>query len=252
MEESLAEVRGLADSILGGSDAAVSIPRQRIRELRALALILEEPAASPDALARLLRACRTLDHVRLDKLADKYRTMLQRVGERLGKRLEFRAVPEDLEVPPGLFAALDTPLVHLLRNAADHGIEMEATRLLHGKPGVGRIQLAFNRGESGWEISVSDDGDGIDVEALARKAAAKGLVDTERLASMDEAAKRELIFLPGLSSRDHSTEISGMGIGMDAVAAWAGRAAGEVSVESRAGQGTRITLRLPKAFTGEV
>ncbi|MDB5048365.1 MAG: Signal transduction histidine kinase CheA, partial [Fibrobacteres bacterium] len=184
MEKVLVEIRALVKSLTGaGAEAAVAIPEQRIRELRSLSKSLDGAGRDPsEPLARLLRACRSIDHVPLDKLADKYRTMLQRVGERLGKRLEFRAVPDGLEVSPSLFAALDEPLVHLLRNAADHGIEMEATRLLHGKPGTGRIQLILKSGEQGWEITVSDDGNGIDVEVLANKALSKGLVEAERLA----------------------------------------------------------------------
>ncbi|MDB5048404.1 MAG: Chemotaxis protein histidine kinaserelated kinase, partial [Fibrobacteres bacterium] len=106
-------------------------------------------------------------------------------------------------------------------------------------------------GEQGWEITVSDDGNGIDVEVLANKALSKGLVEAERLAEMSDDAKKELIFLPGLSSRDQSTEISGMGVGMDAVAVWAREAGGSVAVASHAGQGTRITLRMPKGFGEE-
>lgn len=250
MEAGLAEIRALLKSLTGaGAEAAVAIPEQRIRELKAMSKALDaNGVGASESLSRLLNACRSIDYVRLDKLADKYKTMLKRVGERLGKKLEFRAVPENLEVPPSLFAALDEPLVHLLRNAADHGVEMEATRLLHGKPGAGRIQLVLKPGAGGWEVTVSDDGHGIDVDALSRKALVKGLVEAETLAAMSDDAKKDLIFLPGLSSRDQSTEISGMGVGMDAVAMWAKRAGGGIVVASHAGQGTRITLSLPKGF----
>lgn len=254
------EVRAVVKRLSGAEGEAVArIPEQRIRELRSLSAVLLSDlksdaesdvgsAGSNPMLARLLRACRSIDAVKLEKLADKYRAMVQRVGERLGKRLDFKALPESLEVSPSLFAALDEPLVHLLRNAADHGIEMEATRLLHGKSGNGNIGLILEAREGVWEITVSDDGNGIDVEMLGDKAVAKGLIRREALAAMDDDAKRELIFLPGLSSRDESTEISGMGVGMDAVAVWARKAGCGISVASQPGQGTRITLRLPSDF----
>jgi chemotaxis protein histidine kinase CheA len=124
---------------------------------------------------------------------------------------------------------------------------MEAVRLLHGKGSAGRITLSVEPGEASWEIGIADDGHGIDGEALARKAVAKGLLDADAAAALSDAAKRELIFLPGLSSRDEATEISGMGVGMDAVAAWARSVGGSVAVASHAGQGTRITLRVPRA-----
>jgi chemotaxis protein histidine kinase CheA len=253
MDKSLEEIRILVKSLSGaGTEPVVAVPDARIRELKALSASLDGGGRdAPEGLVRLLRACRSIDHVRLDKLADKYRGMLQRVGERLGKRLEFRAAPEGLEISPSLFAALDEPLVHLLRNAADHGIEMEATRLLHGKPGAGHIQLLVKPAGDGWEITVSDDGHGIDTAVLARKALSKGLLEPEALEAMGEDEKRNLIFLPGLSSRDVSTEISGMGVGMDAVAVWARSAGGAITVASQPGQGTRIILRLPKSLGGE-
>ncbi|MDQ3001487.1 MAG: ATP-binding protein [Fibrobacterota bacterium] len=253
MEKSLEEIRALVKSLSdAGTEAIVAVPDARIRELKILSASLDGGGQdTPEELLRLLRACRSIDHVRLDKLADKYRIMLQRVGERLGKRLDFRTAPEGLEISPSVFAALEQPLVHLLRNAADHGIEMEATRLLHGKPGAGHIQLLVMQTREGWEITVSDDGHGIDTASLARKALVKGLVEAEALAAMDEDDRRNLIFLPGLSSLDVSTEISGMGVGMDAVAVWAQSAGGALSVASQAGQGTRITLRLPKSLGGK-
>ncbi len=250
MEASLAEIRALVNSLSGaGAETTVAVPDARMRELKTLATALDTGALG-DEWRKLARACRGIDYVRLDRLTEKYRGMLQRVAERLGKRLEFRAQPEQLDAPPALFAALDEPLVHLLRNAADHGVEMEATRLLHGKTGAGRILLSVEPAETGWEITVSDDGQGIDGEALGRKAVAKGLIDAAALAAMSEAARKELIFLPGLSSRDEATEISGMGVGMDAVAAWAKSAGVTVAVDSRAGLGTRIRLRLPERFAG--
>lgn len=253
------EVRALVERLTGTEgEAVVRIPERRIRELRSLsAVLLGDVKGDADAaglaganplLARLLWACRSIDAVKVEKLSEKYRVMVQRIGDRLGKRLDFKALPGSLEVSASLFAALDEPLVHLLRNAGDHGIEMEATRLLHGKSGIGNIELVLEAKEGVWEISVSDDGNGIDVGVLGNKALAKGLIRREELAAMDDKAKQELIFLPGLSSRDESTEISGMGVGMDAVAAWAREAGGGISVSSQPGQGTRITLRLPLDF----
>lgn len=245
IESSLQEIRGFVGHLSGGEGVStVPVSGQRIRDLRALSSEARNGGA-PETLQRLLQACQSIDYVRLEKLADKYRSLLDRIGERLGKRFEFLAVPAELEVSPALFADLDEPLAHLIRNAADHGIEMEAIRLLHGKPGPGIIRLILEVSESGVEVTVADDGNGIDGERLAEKALAMGLIDAETLASLDDQGRKELVFLPGLSSRDQTTEISGMGVGMDAVAEWARSRGGKVALVSQMGQGTRVILSLP-------
>ena len=248
LRAALEKIRALAQDLTGlGSAAALPIAGQRLRELHRLARAAEaDPLSAMAPWSELLLACRSLDHRRLDGLAGKYGDLIRTLAGLLGKRVDFRAQPASLELSPRVFAALDEPLVHLLRNAADHGIEGEALRLLHGKPACGIIDLKVAIDGERWEITVSDDGRGLDEECLARNALKLGLVEAGALAAMSGSERRNLAFLPGLSSRDEATGISGMGVGMDAVATWARQAGGRVSLASSAGQGMAITLHLPR------
>jgi signal transduction histidine kinase len=241
-------LRALFQSLKGSEgDTNIPVPAIRIMNLKALSVqIGQTESLDAKLIARLKQACQSIDHVRVAKLSEKYRFMLERVGERLGKRLEFHIKPEGIELSPKLFAALDEPLIHLLRNAADHGIEGEAKRFLSGKPGPGNIDLIFFESEKTIEITVMDDGGGIDIEKLVAKALAMGLVTSEAVAAMNDAEKVRFIFLPGLSSRDEATDLSGRGVGMDVVANWVKSMAGAVTVKSKLGEGTSITLQIPR------
>lgn len=250
----LEEIRDLSRRLSGHSEmAALPVPEHKLRHLRSLsdAVELYHRGAAPEPVSMLLRACRSLDHMALGKLTEKYQIMLERVAHRLGKRIVFLATPEGLEMSPQAFAALDEPLVHLLRNAADHGIEAEGQRLLAGKDPIGHIQLELEPREDRLLIMVSDDGKGIEVEKVVAKAASLGLVEETRLSSMSEEEKLGLIFASGLSTRDHDNDISGRGVGMDAVAAWAKGAGGRITISSEPGKGTKMTLHLPPRFKTE-
>jgi two-component system, chemotaxis family, sensor kinase CheA len=246
LREALEEIRDLAKRLIGRGGVA-TIAEPTLRLIRELCDAVEPayPAGGAEPLSRLIKACREIEFVPLGKLAEKYTAMLERVGERLGKRLRLRVQPESLSLSPHIFSALDVPLVHLLRNAADHGIEAVERRAEAGKDEAGLVQLLIESGEDGFHVTVSDDGAGIDVGRVADKALAMGVATSEELAAMTDAEKAELIFSPGLSTRDESTDISGMGVGMDAVAVWAKAAGGRASVVSRPGLGTSITLHLP-------
>jgi two-component system chemotaxis sensor kinase CheA len=231
----------------------VTVPEHKVRHLRSLtdAVEMYHRGGAPEPVSMLLRACRSLDHLPLAKLTEKYQGMLERVSHRLGKRIAFRAVPEGLEMSPQAFAALDEPLIHLLRNAADHGIESEGERLQAGKDPVGRITLSLDPREDRLLVTIADDGKGIETSRVAAKALSLGLVEASRLESMSDAEKLELIFASGLTTREEDNDISGRGVGMDAVAAWARSAGGRVTVASEPGKGTRMTLHLPPRFKAE-
>jgi two-component system chemotaxis sensor kinase CheA len=250
----LEEIRDLSRRLSGhGEAAAVPVPEHKVRHLRSLSQAVEmyHRGGAPEPVALLLRACRSLDHMPLSKLAEKYQGMLERVSHRLGKRIAFRATPEGLEMPPQAFAALDEPLVHLIRNAADHGIEPEGQRLQAGKDPVGHITLTLDPREDRLVLTLSDDGKGIETSRVAEKALSLGLVTADRLAAMSEEEKLSLIFASGLTTRDQDNDISGRGVGMDAVAAWAREIGGSISVASVPGKGTRMTLTLPPRFKAE-
>ncbi len=257
MRSEQSRLLGLRGEMARGGPDAVSIADHRLAELRALARALEPKTSASvlgsgtggdDGLRRLLRACRDLDSIPLGRWAEKYRRMVGRLGESLGKRLELKVEPEGLEISPRMFAALDEPLVHMIRNAADHGIETDAERSALGKSPCGKITIRIEERQGNLDVTVSDDGAGIDPDHVASQALAKGLVSVETLSRLGESDRQKLIFLPGFSTRDSATEISGRGVGMHAVVKWAEERGGTVDVDSLPGQGARITLRLPSGL----
>ena len=251
MNDALKAIADLASRLLGGGEAlSVPIPESRVKRVRDLCEAVErfQGDIPMKSLLPLLEACRGLDHMRLESLAEKHRTMLERLGERLGKRFEFLTLPASLEMPPRLFSSLDEPLVHMLRNAADHGIESEAERRQAGKPASGRIELIVQPDQGGLSVTVADDGRGIALRSVEEKALTLGAATREEIAAMGEEGKVGLIFLSGLSTRERENDISGRGVGMHAVEAWTKSAGGTISVSSQQGRGTRVTLHLPSAF----
>jgi two-component system chemotaxis sensor kinase CheA len=158
-------------------------------------------------------------------------------------RLEIEG--ESTEADKNIIEALAEPLTHILRNSLDHGIETPAQRLAHGKAETATIRLvAFQEGDS-VVIDVIDDGRGIDPEQLRIKAVERGLIDAERAAQLADAQAVQLVFLPGFSTAETISDLSGRGVGMDAVRAAVERFGGAVSLESRLGQGVTVRLRLP-------
>jgi len=169
---------------------------------------------------------------------------MQQIAQRLEKDIAFEVRGEDVLVDAEQFRPVVMNLTHLLRNAADHGIEHANDRV--GKDPRGRIQLAFEDRGREHRISVTDDGCGIDTERLAACALANGIIDVSEIQQRTSEQLLELIYLDGLSTKFDATEISGRGVGMSAVRAVAEGCGGHVEIATHRGQGTSITLVLPK------
>ncbi|NLD94063.1 MAG: response regulator [Fibrobacter sp.] len=163
----------------------------------------------------------------------------------LKKELRLLLEGKDVELDKTIIEGLSDPLTHMVRNAADHGIESQQERVVKGKPPVGTISLkAFH--EAGHVIiEIEDDGKGIDPEKIAKKAVTMGLITDERLKGMTDYDKMALIFLPGLSTANKVTETSGRGVGMDVVKTNLDRLGGKVSIRSEMGRGTSFRIKLP-------
>ncbi|TGD95132.1 chemotaxis protein CheA [Methylobacterium nonmethylotrophicum] len=188
--------------------------------------------------------------LRLQPLARIFRRFpraLRDIARQLGKEVTLTLEGEEIEVDRDGADGLFEPLLHLLRNAVDHGIEEPAARARAGKPAAGRIVLrAEGRGER-VVVSVSDDGRGLDPAFIRRRAAERGLMPPAALAALDEAGLIDLIFAPGFSTAAEVGAVSGRGVGMDAVRAALRHLGGGCTVESRAGHGTTVHLVLPRA-----
>ena len=175
----------------------------------------------------------------------KYHRTVRQIAQRLGKEVVLELSGEETELDKVLVEQLDEPLLHLVRNAVDHGIERPDEREAAGKPRAGTLSLsAFHRGNQ-IVVRLSDDGKGIDPERVREKAVRSGLVSAEAAAELDAEQVIDLIFHAGFSTREQVSDLSGRGVGMDVVRETLARLKGTVHVSSTLGQGTVFELRLP-------
>ncbi|MBP5233378.1 MAG: chemotaxis protein CheA, partial [Planctomycetes bacterium] len=217
--------------------------------------LVREPARDPQALFRytsiLSKITRELQQVSMAlrmvpvrSLFHKMARLVHNLSHLSGKQLELVTEGEDTELDRTLVNCVGEALVHMVRNSVDHGIERDAAaRMEAGKPIVGRITLrAYNRGGSIC-VAISDDGRGLDRDAIYRKAVEKGLLPPGAVLTDAEVFRQ--IFVPGFSTQDEVTAISGRGVGMDVVRRNIERMHGHVDVESVPGKGTTFVLRVP-------
>ncbi|MBO9600052.1 MAG: chemotaxis protein CheA, partial [Cohnella sp.] len=181
----------------------------------------------------------------IEQLLNRFPRMIRDISQTLGKEVELVMEGKDTELDRTLIEELGDPLIHLLRNAVDHGIELPAARREKGKPEKGSVFVRASHEDNQVLIVVEDDGAGIDAAKLLRKA-----VDRKRMtpAEAEQCSEQEalsLIFEPGLSTAAQLSDISGRGVGMDIVREGIEKMNGRIDVESRSGAGTRFTIRLP-------
>ncbi len=179
------------------------------------------------------------------KLFQKFPRVARDLSRMLGKEVELITEGEDTEMDKSLIERLEEPLIHLIRNAVDHGIEPPDERERLGKPRAGQIRLkAYYQGDRVF-ISVEDDGRGIDVEKVKAKAIEKGIATKDRLEKMTEKEILSLVFSPGFSTADRVSEVSGRGVGMDVVMDTVMRFRGTVDLFSEKGKGTKVVMSFP-------
>ncbi len=181
----------------------------------------------------------------VDVVFMRFPRLVRDLSTKLGKDVELELLGRDTELDRTVVDALGDPLVHLVRNSLDHGLEDSATRLAHGKSRVGRLTIAARHAGGSVVIEVRDDGRGVDPQAVARKALSQGMIDVEQAAGLDMRGALELLFAPGFSTAETTSDVSGRGVGMDAVRAKIRELGGEVLIESTLGQGTHAQIKLP-------
>ena len=167
------------------------------------------------------------------------------LSQALGRRVRLQVEGQDTELDKSLLEAIKDPLTHAVRNSLDHGIEPPEVRLAAGKDPEGTLKLRAAQEGSHVLIEVSDDGAGIAVEKIRQKAIERGLITAERAKHLAERELLQLIFLPGFSTAAAVTNVSGRGVGMDVVRTNVERIGGKVEIDSRAGKGTTLRLRIP-------
>ncbi|GGK55431.1 chemotaxis protein CheA [Haloarcula sebkhae] len=181
----------------------------------------------------------------LKKVVGKFPRLVRDLARELDKDIEFEIEGEDIELDRTILTEISDPLMHILRNSVDHGIEPPEEREQAGKPRTGHITLRASRERDHVIIEVEDDGAGLDVEGIREKAIEKGVRSPEELDAMDDSAVYDLVFHPGFSTADEVTDTSGRGVGMDVVHDTVSQLDGSVSVDSEPGEGTTVSLRLP-------
>ncbi len=171
--------------------------------------------------------------------------LVRDLASRLGKEVDLELVGQETELDRTVVDAIGDPLVHLVRNALDHGLEPPEERVAAGKPPRGRLTVSARQAGSGVVIDVRDDGRGVDPARVARKAVERGLIAPGDADTVDAAGAAELIFTPGFSTAEHMSDVSGRGVGMDAVRAKVRELGGDVRLESVHGAGSHVEIRLP-------
>lgn len=183
--------------------------------------------------------------VPIESVVNKFPRMIRDLSKKLDKKMELYMSGEETELDRTVVDEIGDPLMHLLRNAADHGLESAEVRAERGKPAVGSIWLDAYQDGNNVVIEVRDDGNGIDAEAVKRKAIERGTVTPEQAANMSEKEIIDLLFLPSFSTSEKVTDVSGRGVGLDVVKSKIEALSGEVEVRTKLGEGSTWIIRLP-------
>jgi two-component system, chemotaxis family, sensor kinase CheA len=176
---------------------------------------------------------------------NKFPRVVRDLARELGKEIELTLEGREVELDKTIIEAIGDPLIHLVRNAVDHGIEKPAERQKSGKKPIGQVFLKAYHEAGQVNIEITDDGCGLDGQRLAAKAMEKGLITEDQAKIMSTREKTNLIFLPGFSTADTVTDVSGRGVGMDVVKTNLDRLGGIIDIDSEIGKGTTIRIKLP-------
>lgn len=181
----------------------------------------------------------------IGRLFQKYPRLARDLARQLGKDVELVISGEETELDKTMLEDLNDPLVHLVRNAVDHGIETMEDRKTSGKPAKAIVELTATQVGDHILISITDDGRGMRPDVIRKKAVEKGLIDVETANSLDDKQSLQLILMPGFSTKDTVSSVSGRGVGMDVVKTNIQRLNGRIDIQSIVGEGSRFTISLP-------
>ena len=203
---------------------------------------MQELTRSSQALQSMVMQVRMIP---VDVVFLRFPRLVRDLSGKLGKEVKLNLVGSETELDRTVVDALGDPLVHLVRNSLDHGLEPVEERVAAGKPEVGTLEISARHSGGSVVIEVRDDGRGIDPEAVARKAVERGLIDAAAAADITMKAAVELLFAAGFSTAETTSDISGRGVGMDVVRSKIRELGGEVILDSVHGEGTTAQIRLP-------
>src|SRR5690606_15402442 len=227
---------------------ALPISRNRLKTIRPRLRDddLDRAVAALDvATSRLQSAVMTARMQPVGRVFARFPKLARDVARQLHKQVQLELAGADTELDRNLVEALADPLVHLVRNAIDHGIESPEARRRAGKPEQGQVRLSAQQVGDHVAIEVRDDGAGIDPEKIRRSAVDKQLIDEDAAARLSAEECLQLLFLPGFSTRSEVSDLSGRGVGMDVVQSRIRELSGAVQIHSEPGAGSRFAIRVP-------
>lgn len=242
----------LLDRMMSGVSDAVLARNELARRLRDMPRDVAIEAAFDrvsQCIAEIRDAITRTRMQRIDSLFAGLPRLVRDLGADLGKQVRLQADGGDVEMDREMIEMIRDPLTHIVRNSIDHGIEAPEAREAAGKPRHGVLKVSARQAGNQIIIEVTDDGRGIDGDALVRKARSVGLLTAEQADRLSAAQKQALVFSPGLSTAGEVTAISGRGVGMDVVRANIERIGGVVDIDSRLGHGVKLAIRVPLTLT---
>jgi len=183
--------------------------------------------------------------VPIESVVNKFPRMIRDLSKKLNKRMELQMTGEDTELDRTVVDQIGDPLQHLLRNSADHGLESNEARVAAGKPEVGTIFLNAYQEGNNVVIEVGDDGGGINIEKVKKKAIEKGLITEEQAENLSDKDAVDLLFKPGFSTADTISDVSGRGVGLDVVKTNIEALGGDIEARTKRGEGSSFIIRLP-------
>jgi len=197
------------------------------------------------SIARLQDEILRFRMVKLEKVFSKFPRIVRDLSRKFGKKVEVEIRGEDTELDKSILDEISEPLIHLIRNAVDHGIEKPEERIKSGKSDTGKITITAYNERGNVIIEVEDDGRGINFEKIRSKAIEKGLISSDEAEKATNEQLLNLLFVPGFSTAEEVTDISGRGVGLDAVKTVVERLGGRIKILSEKGKGTKVTISLP-------
>jgi two-component system chemotaxis sensor kinase CheA len=203
---------------------------------------MQDLTRSSQALQAMVMQVRMIP---VESVLMRFPRLVRDLSSKLSKQVELVLTGKETELDRTVIEALGDPIVHLVRNSLDHGLESPEQRVAAGKPPTGTLEISARHAGGNVVITVSDDGRGIDPAKVGAKALERGLITADQLAHVDMAQAIELLFTAGFSTAETTSDISGRGVGMDAVRTTIRELGGEVELQSEQGAGSTVTIRLP-------
>ena len=216
-----------------------------ISETKTRASVLERLELLERHIREMQDSIMSIRMVPMESIYSKFPKVVRDISKKLGKKVEFKHYGDGVEIDKAMIEGLTDPLMHIIRNSLDHGLEIPEERVRAGKNEVGSITISAEQANGQMIITIEDDGKGIDGDRVAQKALDNGLIDENQLAQMDDNEKAMLVFGAGVSTADQITDISGRGVGMDVVKTNINKLGGVIKLETGLGVGTVITIVLP-------